>query len=264
MAQVLCPAAVQQERIRLLKEREQLLAAQAALISKQREDWIQSMGTAVPAHQSFGPPPGLAPPGLEPPAPAKIRSFGKTVKFADDINDSDDASTCPGSFGSVGDLEDVGTTVVMRNIPRKLTHATLAAVLDENGFNGEFDLIYVPIDFATGVSSGDAVVNLKSADAKAEFIAYFDGFSDWGRHGKKDCHVVPHDSNESLSERVERYRNLRVMHDSVPDAFKPALYAGGERVPFPAPTKELRPPRIQSSEQKQFSHFHSIRKEHFS
>jgi hypothetical protein len=256
MAQVLCPVDVQQERIRLLKEREQLLAAQAALIAKQRDDWIQSMGMAVPTHQSFGPPPGL-----EAPAPAKTRSFGKTVKFADDL--SDDASTCAGTFQSVEDLEDEGTTVNMRGIPTGLTHATLAAVLDKNGFNGEYDLIYVPIDLATGVSSGYATVNLKSADAKSDFMAYFDGFSNWGGLGEKACQVVPTDSSEGLSERVERYRNLRVMHDSVPDAFKPALYAGGERVPFPAPTKELRPPRIQSSGQKQFSHFNSIRRQHF-
>merc|ERR1712070_535339 len=118
---------------------------------------------------------------------------------------------------------------------------------DNNGFNGEYDLIYIPFDPATGVSSGYANVNLKSSKAKEEFTAFFDGFSNWGGPSKKVCQVVPSDSDESISERVERYRNLRVMHDSVPDAFKPVLYSGGKRVPFPAPTKQLRPPRVQSS-----------------
>jgi hypothetical protein len=244
MAQFLCPVAIEQERERLMKEREQLLAMQALLVAKQQQACIQHMGMVVPTPRGFMPPPGLAPP-----APAKTRSPGacrKQVKFADDI--SDDASTCSGSVKSV---EVAGTTVIMRNIPNRFSHATLAAVLDNNGFSGEYDLIYVPVDFATGVSYGYAFVNLTSADAVEEFMSCFDGFSNWGGPSKKVCQVVPCDSNESLSERVERYRNLRVMHASVPDAFKPVLYSGGQRVPFPAPTKQLRPPRVQSSGQKQ-------------
>jgi hypothetical protein len=243
MAQFLCPFAIEQERDRLMKEREQLLAMQAILIAKQQQAYIQNMGMAIPSPQTFMPPPGL-----ELPAPANMRSpdaCKKQVKFADDI--SDDASTCSGSAQS--DMS--GTTVIMRNIPNRFSHSTLATVLDNNGFSGEYDLIYVPIDFATGVSYGYAFVNLTSADAVEEFKACFEGFSNWGGPSKKVCKVVPCDSNESLEERVERYRNLRVMHASVPDTFKPVLYSGGQRVPFPAPTKQLRPPRVQTSVQKE-------------
>lgn len=227
-----------------MKEREQLLAMQALLVAKQQQACIQNMGMVAPTPRSFMPPPGLAPP-----APAKTRSSDacrKQVKFADDI--SDDASTCSGSVKSA---DGAGTTVILRNIPNRFSHSTLAAVLDNNGFSGEYDLIYVPVDFATGVSYGYAFVNLTSAEGVEEFMACFDGFSNWGGPSKKVAQVVLCDSNESLSERVERYRNLRVMHASVPDAFKPVLYSGGQRVPFPAPTKQLRPPRVQNSGQKE-------------
>jgi hypothetical protein len=226
-----------------MQEREQLLAMQAVIVAKQQQAFISNMGMVVPTPCAFMPPPGLAPP-----APAKICSHDagrKQVKFADDV--SDDASTCSGSVKSV---EGAGTTVIVRNIPNRFSHSTLAVVLDNNGFSGEYDLIYVPVDFATGVSYGYAFVNLTSAEAVDEFMTCFGGFSDWGGPSKKVCQVVPCDSNESLSERVERYRNLRVMHASVPDAFKPVLYSGGQRVPFPAPTKQLRPPRVQSAGQK--------------
>jgi hypothetical protein len=236
MAQFLYPTAIEQERERLMQERDQLLAMQSMLIAR--------MGMVFPTPRSFMPPPGLVSP-----AAAKTRSPAackKQVKFADDV--SDDASTCSGSFRSA---DAAGTTVIMRNIPNRFSHSILASVLDKNGFSGEYDLIYVPIDFATGVSYGYAFVSLTSADGIEEFMACFDGFSDWGGPSKKVCQVVPCDSNESLSERVERYRNLRVMHASVPDSFKPVLYSGGQRVPFPAPTKQIRPPRIQSSGRKE-------------
>lgn len=43
---------------------------------------------------------------------------------------------------------------------------------------------------------------------------------------------------------VKRYQNCPVMHESVNDEFKPALYKEGIRVPFPVPTKKLRKPRM--------------------
>lgn len=181
--------------------------------------------------------------------PAKIRApeaCKKQCRFADDI--SDNASTCSGSDKS---SEAAITTVVMRNIPNRFSHVTLTTVLDNHGFSGAYDLVYVPVDFATGVSYGYAFVNLTSAEGVEGFIAHFDGFSDWDGQSKKVCRVVPCDSNESPSERIERYRNLRVMHASVPDTFKPVMYSAGQRVPFPAPTKKLRPPRVQGAGQKE-------------
>jgi len=246
MVQLRCTAAVEQEKEQLMQEREHLLTMQAIFSAQQQQACIQHMGMVVEAARAFTPPPGLSLP-----APAKTRSLGarrKTVKTADNIND--DVSTRSGSIMSI-ESASITNTVIMRNIPNRFNHSTLAAVLDNNGFYGEYDLIYVPIDFATGVSYGYAFVNLTSADAVSEFVACFDGFSAWGGPSKKVCKVVPCDSNESIDERVERYRNLRAMHPSVPDAFKPALYFGGERVPFPAPAKQIRKPSFRNSGQKE-------------
>jgi hypothetical protein len=225
-----------------------LLAQEQASLLAQQQMYTQIgflRGFAAPIPAGFRPPPGLSfPLQAEAHAADACRKQRKSVGF-DDY--SDRASTCSGSAESsevTSNSDSSGTTVIMRNIPNRFSQAVLAAVLDKQGFSGVYDLIYVPVDFATGVSFGYAFVNLISVDEAERFMTIFDGFK-WGGSSKKVCSVALCDDNESPSERVERYRNLPVMHSSVPDSFKPAMYLGGERVPFPAPTKRLRAPRIQ-------------------
>ena len=38
------------------------------------------------------------------------------------------------------------------------------------------------------------------------------------------------------------------MHKDVPDEFKPIIFRAGIRVPFPPPTKRVRPPRSKGGE----------------
>jgi hypothetical protein len=42
---------------------------------------------------------------------------------------------------------------------------------------------------------------------------------------------------------VERLRNSPVMHERVPEVYKPALFVNGLAVSFPAPTRRIRAPR---------------------
>lgn len=251
---------LQQKKESLLKERSELLAMQASLLAReqasllaQQQAYVQygflRRGFSAPMSPAFRPPPGLS---LSPQAEAfAADACQKQRKNASCDDYSDRASTCSGSAEScevISNSDSAGTTVIVRNIPNRFSQAALAAVLDKEGFVGVYDLIYVPVDFATGVSFGYAFVNLTSVDEAERFLASFDGFK-WGGASKKVCGVALCDDNESPSERVERYRNLPVMHSSVPDHFKPAMYSGGERVPFPVPTKRLRAPRIQGKKE---------------
>lgn len=43
---------------------------------------------------------------------------------------------------------------------------------------------------------------------------------------------------------MERYRNSPVMHESVPDEYKPVILQNGLRVNFPEPSKAPRPVKI--------------------
>lgn len=248
----------------LLKERSELLAMQVSLLSREQASLLAQQqayqqqayqqqayahlgflrcGFAAPISPAFMPPPGLS---FSPQAEAHAANARRKHRKNSDA--SDRASTCSGSAESAevmsdGDSIGTTTTVIVRNIPNRFSHASLADVLDMHGFSGMYDLIYVPVDFATAVSFGYAFLNLTSVDEMERFIARFDGFK-WGGASKKVCVVARCDDGESPSERVERYRNLPVMHSSVPDSFKPSMYSGGQRVPFPAPTKKLRAPRV--------------------
>lgn len=162
--------------------------------------------------------------------------------------DSNDASLCtPRSEQSAGSK---ATTVILRNIPNRYSRAALIALFEEEGFSGEYDMVYMPVDFATRAAFGYAFVNCVSSVAAERFLARFQGFSGWSSNSEKVCQATWSEEQGGLRLHVERYRNSPVMHESVPDEFRPVLFRDGERVPFPEPTKRLRRPRIIGSHKK--------------
>lgn len=139
---------------------------------------------------------------------------------------------------------DIRTTVMMRNIPNAYTSESFAELFNTYGFLGLYDFVYLPIDFRTGVNLGYAFVNFVSHQDAQSFKDCFDGFQQWCCKSPKVCEVSWTDPHQGLREHVERYRNSPVMHEDVSDIYKPRVYAGGKRMPFPGPTKRIRPPRI--------------------
>lgn len=136
------------------------------------------------------------------------------------------------------------TTVMMRDLPNSYSSQTLEELFNEHGFQGRYDFLYLPIDFRTGASLGYAFANfVRPRDAKF-FMEYFEGFSRWCIQSPKVCHVTWSAPNQGLECHVQSYRNSPVMHDSLPDEYKPRLYQAGVRIAFPKPTKSIRKPRI--------------------
>jgi hypothetical protein len=98
----------------------------------------------------------------------------------------------------------------------------------------ECDFLYVPLDFknvdrnfgfgfanfTTPVSALCAKRILTARELTAEFAA-----------------------TQGLSSLTSRFRNSSVMHASVPDEARPAVFFAGARVPFPAPTQTIKAPR---------------------
>lgn len=140
--------------------------------------------------------------------------------------------------------EDGRTTVMIRDIPNSYCTDKLVHLFDIAGFSGKYDFVYLPMDFRTDMSLGYAFVNLVSNTDAQKFIDIFDGFTEWMSPSPKVCQVSWADPNQGLAEHVERYRNSPVMHENIPDSYKPRLYHQGVRVPFPAATKRIRPPRV--------------------
>merc|ERR1740129_2425327 len=139
------------------------------------------------------------------------------------------------------------TTLMMRGLPAGLTRDALIMQLDRLGFAGHYDLVYMPVDFASQASLRYAFVNAVSPASARSLWARFDGLRDWGMPNDAACTVCWSDPHQGIDAHVARYRNSPVMHESVPDAWRPALFAGGLRVAFPPPTRAIKAPKVPKS-----------------
>jgi len=94
------------------------------------------------------------------------------------------------------------------------------------------------------VGTGCAFINFVDTTCAESFKRRFHGFRKWGVQcgHKKQAEITWSETCQGREAHIERYRNSSVMHESVPDHFKPVLFVDGERVSFPAPTRLLRAP----------------------
>jgi len=163
---------------------------------------------------------------------------------------SDAASTCAASTcGDVSEADEndsIGdqgrTTAMMRNIPKTYTRANLLELLDQHGLN--YDFVYMPVDFQTELNLGHAFINFVAPEDFERFQEHFTGFSEWSVPSDGACEISWSESAQGLDENIQRYRDSSVMHESVPDRFKPVLFERGLRIPFPEPTKKIKAPRL--------------------
>jgi hypothetical protein len=170
------------------------------------------------------------------------------------LEDASTASISSGATPSAGDISsyetlsttETRTTVMLRNLPNTLTRERLLRVLEAMGFAGQYDLVYIPVDFSTGAGLGYAFINMISSTHVPRLWDMFDGFSQWGTGNDKVCTVSWSDPHQGLAAHVERYQNSPVMHPDVPDEWKPALFVHGVRVEFPPPTRKLKAPKVRS------------------
>lgn len=72
----------------------------------------------------------------------------------------------------------------------------------------------------------------------------FDGFSEWGVPSANVCEATWSTNQQGLFANIEKYRNSRIMHETVDDEYQPAVFRNGCRIPFPLPTKTIRAPRL--------------------
>eukprot|EP00928_Gymnodinium_smaydae_P030667 TRINITY_DN2273_c0_g2_i3.p1 TRINITY_DN2273_c0_g2~~TRINITY_DN2273_c0_g2_i3.p1 ORF type:complete len:366 (+),score=50.10 TRINITY_DN2273_c0_g2_i3:78-1175(+) len=142
---------------------------------------------------------------------------------------------------------DQRTTMMLRNLPNNFTRDMLKRMLDDSGFFGLYNFLYLPIDFQSRAALGYAFVNLLDTADVPHFWTTFQGYSSWPLPSKKVCKVSWSDPHQGLQSQVDLYRDSPVMHESVPDEFRPICLADGVRIPFPEPNKPPRAPRFRRS-----------------
>lgn len=163
-----------------------------------------------------------------------------------------DESTDTGSTALVSSEECLPapkTTLMVRNLPKDLTRDMLMDLLNRSGFWKRYDFLYAPIDHSTYTPFGYAFVNFITPQDALEFRDAFQGFERWGVPADGPCEIVWSEAHQGLQDHVERLRNGTVMHESVPEMYKPLLFHDGVVVPFPPPTKRIRAPRSRKVDQ---------------
>lgn len=147
------------------------------------------------------------------------------------------------SEGSRTAPEDDGprTTVMLRNLPLDLIRDVFLRQLDAAGFACRYGFVYLPRDFTRRRGLGYALVGASSPEVALDMLYQLQGHDPDGQGAWQVSWSEP---NRSVAEHVERYRNSPVMHASMPDEYKPIIFFNGLRMPFPPPTKVIRPPRI--------------------
>lgn len=136
------------------------------------------------------------------------------------------------------------TTVMFRNLPNDYTREMFIQLLEMEGFRGRYDFLYLPVDFATCAGLGYGFLNLVSHSDAGLVWKHFQGFTNWAVPSQKVCEITWGEPYQGLEENIDRYRNSPVMHETMPDEFQPLVFVDGRRVPFPAPTRRIRLPRM--------------------
>mmetsp|Transcript_111891 Transcript_111891/g.229102 ORF Transcript_111891/g.229102 Transcript_111891/m.229102 type:complete len:116 (-) Transcript_111891:76-423(-) len=103
------------------------------------------------------------------------------------------------------------------------------------------------MNFRTSSSFGYAFVNFPATRHAERCYTALHGFTDWGTASDRVCEVSWSDNHQGLADHIARYQNSPVMHKSVQDEYKPAIFKNGKRIAFPLPTKTLRAPRVRRS-----------------
>lgn len=115
--------------------------------------------------------------------------------------------------------------------------------MDANGFARCYDFVYVPVSFLGFVALGYALVNMVDHEAAGRAHRFFSGFRGWPVPTTEKC-KVGWSSNQGLAGLIERYRNSPLMHESVPQQYRPVLFQNGVLSTFPGPTVRIRKPRV--------------------
>jgi len=146
-------------------------------------------------------------------------------------------------YGSCWPYNHAPTTLILSNLPHELKEMELLGELNAAGFTGFYDFIFMPTSVKNGRSHCRAIVNLTRHSYGLALAAKMHEFKDWSVGNGEACKVEWSLPMQGFIEHIEHYRNHPWMHEIVPDALRPKVFADGWRVPFPPPTKWIREPR---------------------
>lgn len=141
--------------------------------------------------------------------------------------------------------EHMRTTLLLRSIPKSLRIADIQQLLDEFGFSGIYDLVYVATNLHTLQSFGYATVNLVTHSDAVMAMETLQGYNGWDPdQGSPDIVMdVSWSDMQGLQRHIEHYRNSPLMKADVPADVRPALFRDGEQLDFASSIQSMKRPR---------------------
>ncbi|KAK5942152.1 hypothetical protein PMZ80_006107 [Knufia obscura] len=133
--------------------------------------------------------------------------------------------------------QDVRTTIMLRNIPNRVDQSGLKKLLDETSF-GQFDFMYLRIDFANNCNVGYAFINFVDPMAIVPFAKARAG-QKWNLFQSDKIAEISYATIQGKDCLVQKFRNSSVMMEN--PSFRPKLYRVGNgedaglEEDFPAP-----------------------------
>jgi hypothetical protein len=148
------------------------------------------------------------------------------------------------------------TSVILKNIPDGCDRAILLKTLMAEKFLNSVNFLYLPMAFdrKETASFRYAFISFTTPECAKRFHNHFSGFTNWDQalpNVGSGC-ITEWCALQGCASHIARYRNSPMMHPSVEDHFKPILLRQGQRLPFPPPTVEIKPPR-----QRRHHHLHT-------
>ena len=132
---------------------------------------------------------------------------------------------------------DVRTTIMLRNIPNQVNSANLKALLDETS-HGDYDFMYLRIDFANNCNVGYAFINFRDAMSVIPFAIARAG-QRWVAFESDKIAEISYATIQGRDCLVSKFRNSSVMLEH-PD-FRPKLFFTGTH-PNAGDEEEFPPP----------------------
>eukprot|EP00747_Dinoflagellata_sp_TGD_P125813 gnl/TRDRNA2_/TRDRNA2_174215_c0_seq6.p1 gnl/TRDRNA2_/TRDRNA2_174215_c0~~gnl/TRDRNA2_/TRDRNA2_174215_c0_seq6.p1 ORF type:complete len:417 (-),score=77.86 gnl/TRDRNA2_/TRDRNA2_174215_c0_seq6:922-2118(-) len=100
-------------------------------------------------------------------------------------------------------------TIMMRNVPNRYTQHLLIEELNNRGFLGAFDFVYLPVDAQTDANRGYAFINFDQASDARRFKEEFDGYQMSYFESSKFVTVTPA-TLQGFEANYAHYANSRV------------------------------------------------------
>jgi len=175
------------------------------------------------------------PPGLGNPR----RPYHSTVEHTGPKNTRSARNSNPVDTQKIIEGLDIRTTIMLRNIPNKMTAAELKQIIDRTSF-GRYDFSYLRIDFANQCNVGYAFINFTKPEYIIDFLREHNG-RPWGLYNSDKIAEVSYATRQGLASLIDLFQNSCVMEE-IPE-HRPKLWyteadgimCGQEKL-FPSPT----------------------------